>query len=116
MYEAFQKAVSFNQDISAWDTSNVKSMKRMFKGASSFDQDLSDWDISSLTDASLMFKGSALSNANYDAILIGWGAQDVNDGVSFHAGDARYSSGAAAEARARLVDEHGWIIEDGGQL
>ena len=42
----FEAAESFNQDISAWNTSNVADMRYMFDGANVFDQDLSSWDVS----------------------------------------------------------------------
>jgi len=39
-------AISFNQDISHWNTSNVLHMANMFEGATSFNQDISGWDTS----------------------------------------------------------------------
>jgi surface protein len=40
----FFDALSFNQDISNWDVSNVNRMASMFFYASSFNQDLSNWE------------------------------------------------------------------------
>jgi surface protein len=37
---------NFNQDIGAWDVSNVTDMARMFECASSFNQDIGNWDVS----------------------------------------------------------------------
>ena len=39
----FNNANSFNQPLSRWDISNVKSMVRMFDQANSFNQSLSSW-------------------------------------------------------------------------
>jgi hypothetical protein len=62
-----------------------------------------------------MFEGISLSTTNYDALLIGWESQDVRDFVNFSGGNSKFSSGAAAAARSRLIDEHNWTITDGGQ-
>jgi hypothetical protein len=62
-----------------------------------------------------MFDGSGLSTDNYTATLIGWaglGATIPQD-VGLGAEDITYGSSAAA-ARTTLVDDHGWIISDGG--
>ena len=63
-----------------------------------------------------MFLGVTLSTANYDALLIGWEGQEVQNGVFFHGGDSKYSDGGAEDARSRLISEHGWTIDDGGEV
>ena len=115
MRGAFNNATAFNQDIGDWDVSNVTDMGFMFQNAASFDQKIGGWDISSVTDMESMFSG-ALSIENYDALLIGWAAQDVEPDVSFHGGDSQYSEGQASNARQTLIDPpNNWSIEDGGQ-
>ena len=45
----------FNDDISAWDTSNVTDMSYMFHGAKSFNQPLNDWCVDNVTNMRGMF-------------------------------------------------------------
>jgi hypothetical protein len=52
------RAISFNEDISAWDVSKVATMYIMFRGAVSFDQDLSSWNTSSVEDISYKLGGA----------------------------------------------------------
>ena len=115
MSAMFEHAAVFNQDISVWDVANLCNMEAMFAGAAAFDQYIGAWNFSIVEDMSRIFEGATLSTANYDAVLIGWAARNVQKGVGFEAGDSAYSSGAPARARQKLIDEHGWKITDGGQ-
>jgi surface protein len=118
----FRHNKGFNQNISTWDTSKVTTMNSMFQRATAFNQNLAAWVITAVTDLADMFDGVTLSTANYDAILIGWGAQAVKNTVTFDAGSSKYTAGGAvAAARAHLVlavasGGHGWTITDGGTV
>ncbi len=114
---AFSNATAFNQDLSSWNTGGATTMVGVFRDASVFNQDLSGWDVADVTTMANMFNGVTLSTANYSAILVGWEAQTLQTGVTFHGGSSKYSSGAAAIARASLVNAgtNNWTITDGGQ-
>jgi surface protein len=88
----------------------------MFYGAESFDQNLGGWNISNVQDMDMMFAGGALSSENYDAILIGWGAQQVKQYVRFSAGNCKYSSAAVASRDLLTNAPNNWYISDGGPL
>jgi len=115
MGQMFVGNTVFNTSVSSFDTSSVTNMYQMFRFASAFNQDLSGWNISSLTNATLMLNGTSFDTTNYDLLLISWAAQTHNNNVPFHAGTAKYSPGAAANARAVLIAD-GWTITDGGQV
>ena len=116
MNSMFRLASDFNQDLSNWDTSNVTNISEMFDRATSFDQNLGSWDVSSITHANTFFLSShGLSTSNYSNTLIGWGPQNVQNGVSISFGNSTYSAGSAASARSTLISK-GWTITDGGQV
>ncbi|AJK51324.1 hypothetical protein MCCG_0347 [Mycoplasma capricolum subsp. capripneumoniae 87001] len=51
----FYWCADFNQDISSWNTSNVKNMQSMFSWASLFNQNISNWDTSNVLNMKNMF-------------------------------------------------------------
>eukprot|EP00978_Attheya_sp_CCMP212_P045073 scaffold332750_cov51-Attheya_sp.AAC.3 len=60
----FCYASSFNQDLSSWDTSNIRNMNGVVHHASSFNQDLSSWDTANVTtDMEGMFDGTAVAQS-----------------------------------------------------
>ena len=78
MNSMFATAVSFNGNITNWNTSSVTSMNNMFGGARAFDQPL-DWDTTSVTDMHSMFVGATSFNQPLD-----WDTTSVTDmGVMF---------------------------------
>ncbi len=111
----FYGATTFNQDISGWNTGKVTNMSQMFQNATSFDQDLGNWSVSNLTSADMMFDGTQLSTTNYDALLIGWNSQSLQNGISFSGGNSTYCKEEAVIARENLISNYGWNITDRGK-
>ena len=65
----FEKASSFNSNISNWNMSAVTNMNNMFDGASSFNSDVSNWNVGRVTNMVAMFYGASSFNQN----LCPWG-------------------------------------------
>ncbi|MDA9111301.1 BspA family leucine-rich repeat surface protein [Flavicella sp.] len=63
----FYRASTFNQDLSAWDVSNVTTMKSMFYKATAFNQDIGGWDTSSVTGMNAIFENAAAFNQDISA-------------------------------------------------
>lgn len=119
MATMFRDCVNLNNtDFSSWNTGLVLRTDTMFFACTSITNvDVSNFDMSSVTNAASMFGSSALSDANYDLILIAWSIQTLTSGIGISFGSAQYSAGAAATARDVLTDPpNNWVISDGGPV
>ena len=79
----FNKATSFNGDLSSWDVSSVTNMFGMFWDTFAFNQPLDSWDVSSVTDMHNMF----FRNPVFNQPLNSWNTSSVTDmdGMFSHA-------------------------------
>ena len=111
----FRDASVFNQNIGSWNVGNVTDMYGMFYDASVFNQNIGSWNVSNVTDMEDMFCDVTLSTANYNALLIGWDALELQDDVTFSGGNSKYSYDTAATARANIISNDNWTITDGGE-
>lgn len=111
----FLRATAFNQDISGWDISNISSLESVFEGATAFDQNLGSWNVTRLSNMDDFLNGSGMSQANYDASLIGWAAQNIDneEEITVGADGLNYCSGATA--RTFLEDEFDWSFDGDSQ-
>ncbi|MCB9033303.1 MAG: BspA family leucine-rich repeat surface protein [Chitinophagales bacterium] len=109
----FNNATLFNQPLNNWNVSNVTNMSFMFNNASEFNQSLNTWNVSNVTEMIWMLNYSGLDILNYDATLIGWEAQTVQNNVSLGAINLRYC--AADIQRNNLITTNGWIINGDGK-
>ena len=73
--DTFYQCTAFNNggspDINNWDTSSATSMSTMFFNAYSFNQPIGDWDVSSVEEMQLMFYGTPFNNGGSSNIS-GW--------------------------------------------
>lgn len=110
----FYGATAFNQDLSNWDVSNIINMGTMFTNATSFDQNLGAWNPESATNLAYFLYGVTLSTTNYDALLTGWAARNLQSDITFSGGNSIYSN--SASARQSIIDTFNWTITDGGYV
>jgi len=117
MFGMFSLTDKFNLELSKWDVSNVTLMNGMFYNAASFDQNLGPWQVQNVTNFdngnSGFLEGSAVSQENYDSLLINWAKLTLTaEKITLDAGDATYSI-FASQSRQNLEDS-GFEITDGG--
>ena len=111
----FDSAEQFNQDIGNWNLAKVTNMSSTFINAVNFDQNIGNWDVSNVTNMHSLFANIALSTENYDALLLGWSTQSLEQNVVFHGGNSQYSQASVA-ARQALIEQFDWSITDGGPI
>ena len=109
----FYRATSFDEPLGNWDVSCVVDMSDMFYEATSFDQPLGDWNVSNVVNMNRMFHGVTLSTQNYEHLLLGWSKLTLQKGVTFDAGNSKYTI-ANWFSRQAIVTNFDWTIIDGG--
>ena len=72
MHSMFLNAVSFNSDISSWDTSRVTDMSQTFT-SSVFNSDINNWNTSKVTTMRAMFSNAQEFNSN----ISNWNTSNV---------------------------------------
>jgi surface protein len=75
MKELFKDRKGFNDNIAAWDVGNVTNMSYVFNGAYLFNQPLNTWNMSSVTTIYGMFMGAGSFNQPVNA----WNVSRVTD-------------------------------------
>lgn len=75
MESMFSKATAFNHNIGSWKTLNVKNMKSMFSNATLFDQNIGNWNTSKVENMSYMF----FYATNFNKNLPDWLTSKVTD-------------------------------------
>jgi hypothetical protein len=70
----FDRATSFNGDLSSWDVGQVEQMGGMFSRAVLFNGDLSCWDVGQVVNMNYMFRGAT----SFDRQLGGEWTSTVN--------------------------------------
>jgi surface protein len=105
-------------DVSTWNTSSATRIDGMFESCTSLvGLDPSGWDVSEVTNGIDFARSVEMSTANYNATLVNWEAQSVQNNVSVNFGSSKYSlASAAATARAALIADYAWTITDGGGI
>ena len=87
MTSMFQFAREFNQDISGWDVSNVATMKDMFYDARKFNQDIKSWNVSTVTNMQGMFDGALVFSQD----IGGWDVSNVTTMYAMFSGAVNFN-------------------------
>ena len=110
---------TLTMDLTNFNTGSVTSMESCFRNSTGLTvTGLDTWDVTSLNIGLSFMNGcTPMSVADYDAVLVAWEAQAVNNSVNIHFGGCQYTSGSAADtARTALATDHLWTITDGGSV
>jgi surface protein len=110
----FFECFLFNTNISAWNVSNIIDMNSMLR-KTAFNQNIGGWKVINVTDMSKILIESNLSVENLTAIYENWSQLNLQQNVSFSAGNTKYNASGQA-GRDILVNTYNWIITDGGQV
>ena len=97
------------------DLSRVTDMSSMFSGATAFNQDIGAWNVSNVQDMRYMLDSSGLSTYHYEELLIAWDTLNLRKNVTLGARGKQYRVRAkAAHDSLTSMTHHNWTINDEG--
>ena len=103
MQYLFNGKATFNEDITAWDVSNVTDMKYMFNGASNFNQSIADWERSNSTVSFVQHMGSMFANAtNFNQPIDNWEVIAVTNMQNMFKGSSPQTAAGSTEFNQNL--------------
>jgi hypothetical protein len=106
--QTWEGCTVLNQSFAALSTGSANNFASMYKDCTALDQNFAALNVQNVTSANFMFENVTLSTSNYNATLVGWEAQAVQNNVVFVGGNSTYTAaGAAGTARAALIADHG---------
>jgi len=92
-------------------------MGGMFQIATAFNQDISAWDVSQVSDFSFFMTGKTFSNysaVNLDAIYNTWSLLSLQLSVTIDFGTIKYTAAGQAGKNILLAAPNNWTVNDGG--
>ena len=93
-------AMSFDGDVSGWDTGSVTNMSLMFAYATAFNQSLNNWVTGSVTDMSYMFDMAS----SFDGDVSGWDTGSVTNMYAMFSGATAFDQSLGAWDISAVVD------------
>ena len=100
MYGMFFNAITFNGDISGWDTSNVTDMGYMLYGAYEFDRNIGKWDTSKVESMENMFYCAM----RFDQDISNWDTSNVVDMYRMFFGALKFDQDISDWDTSNVVD------------
>ena len=97
----------FNQPIGNWNTKNVTAMMSMFEGAISFNQPIGEWDTCRLYNISNMFENAKSFNQpieNWDVSQVAHMLSTFKGAISFNQSLSKWNFGAVAPRMFSLFE------------
>lgn len=109
---AFYNDISFNSDISNWNTSNVISMESLFENASVYNSPLQTWNTSNVTNMSKMFKNTMKFNQTVKYVPASnyWNVSGVTNMVSIFESSLLFNNGFP---KLNVDNSLNWILNVG---
>jgi hypothetical protein len=92
-------------------------MTCLFRFADAFDQNIGAWNVSNVNDFTNFMTTKTPANfstVNLDAIYNGWSGQIVIPNIIITFGTAKYTAGGAAGKAILTSAPNNWVITDGG--